>query len=110
MGDATEYNTQSAEGQIRVDWDDLEDNGQLGDWAFLIDAQGNTTLLIRQPDGTERGWLSGIPLAPNPKEKICWDWDGNKEAPTVTPSIHRLPNWNRPGWHGFMRAGKLESC
>jgi Family of unknown function (DUF6527) len=34
-----------------------------------------------------------------------WGWDGNEEKPTLTPSIHS------PGeWHGYLRAGKLESC
>lgn len=34
-----------------------------------------------------------------------WGWDGNIENPTLTPSIH-VPGY----WHGFLRAGKLESC
>jgi len=30
-----------------------------------------------------------------------WDWDGNREAPTFTPSI------NCKGcWHGYIRAGR----
>lgn len=34
-----------------------------------------------------------------------WGWDGDEEKPTITPSIHA------PGeWHGFLRAGRLESC
>jgi hypothetical protein len=34
-----------------------------------------------------------------------WGWDGNEDAPTLTPSIHS------PGeWHGYLRSGKLESC
>lgn len=34
-----------------------------------------------------------------------WGWDGNEEFPTLTPSI-LSPN----EWHGFLRAGKFESC
>jgi hypothetical protein len=34
-----------------------------------------------------------------------WGWDGNTEAPTLTPSIS-VPGY----WHGYLRAGKLESC
>lgn len=34
-----------------------------------------------------------------------WGWDGNKDAPTLTPSIHRVGHW-----HGYLRAGRLESC
>ena len=34
-----------------------------------------------------------------------WGWDGNQEKPTLTPSIHA------PGqWHGYLKAGRLESC
>ena len=30
-----------------------------------------------------------------------WDWDGNRDAPTFTPSI------NCPGcWHGYIRQGR----
>jgi hypothetical protein len=34
-----------------------------------------------------------------------WKWDGNEEKPTLSPSILC------PGeWHGYLRAGRLESC
>ncbi len=34
-----------------------------------------------------------------------WGWDGDEEKPTLTPSI------DAPGeWHGYLRAGMLESC
>lgn len=40
-----------------------------------------------------------------PLGERVWGWDGNLDAPTLTPSIH----W--PGvWHGFLRAGRLVSC
>lgn len=34
-----------------------------------------------------------------------WGWDGNEQAPTITPSIHDVGFW-----HGFLTAGKLISC
>ena len=34
-----------------------------------------------------------------------WGWDGNEDKPTLTPSIHHVGVW-----HGFLRAGRLESC
>jgi len=41
----------------------------------------------------------------NPGGERVWGWDGNAESPTLTPSIHA------PGeWHGYLRAGRLESC
>jgi hypothetical protein len=34
-----------------------------------------------------------------------WGWDGNEDHPTLEPSILT------PGhWHGYLRAGRLESC
>jgi hypothetical protein len=34
-----------------------------------------------------------------------WGWDGNEDKPTLTPSINATGQW-----HGWMRAGRLESC
>lgn len=47
----------------------------------------------------------GIQRGPDTGKERVWAWDGNEERPTLTPSIHA------PGeWHGFLRAGRLESC
>ena len=37
-----------------------------------------------------------------------WEWCGNREAPTLTPSI----NAQRPvgGWHGWLTGGELRQC
>lgn len=35
-----------------------------------------------------------------------WTWDGNKENPTLSPSII---NYNC-GWHGYLKAGVWEKC
>jgi Family of unknown function (DUF6527) len=32
----------------------------------------------------------------------CWGWDGNEDAPTLTPSIHCIGHW-----HGWARGGML---
>jgi hypothetical protein len=34
-----------------------------------------------------------------------WAWDGNEEKPTLTPSVNSIGNW-----HGWIRAGRMESC
>lgn len=34
-----------------------------------------------------------------------WTWDGNRERPTLSPSIHAVGHW-----HGYLRAGRFESC
>ncbi len=32
--------------------------------------------------------------------KATWEWDGNRELPTLTPSIHHIDHW-----HGFLTKG-----
>ena len=32
-----------------------------------------------------------------------WDWDGNRQAPTFSPSINCEKHC---GWHGYLRAGR----
>lgn len=44
-----------------------------------------------------------------------WRWDGNKEKPTITPSILQSLTWGPDKvyielWHGFMTYGRLVSC
>lgn len=34
-----------------------------------------------------------------------WQWDGNKEKPTLSPSIMHDNHW-----HGYLRAGVFEEC
>lgn len=46
-----------------------------------------------------------IPLDPGRSES--WEWDGNREKPTLSPSLQRMGGC---GWHGFLRAGVFEEC
>lgn len=40
-----------------------------------------------------------------------WQWDGNKESPTLSPSIRVMGSHGAPDlWHGYLRNGKLETC
>lgn len=86
--------------------DDIFDveNCDDGDWAF--DVRGLTIFIV-----LPGRHLAGLPLrsdsdyARRDGTGPIWSWDGNREAPTITPSILNLST----GWHGFMRAGKLES-
>jgi hypothetical protein len=34
-----------------------------------------------------------------------WEWDGNLDAPTLTPSINC-----KACWHGYLKAGVFEEC
>ena len=38
---------------------------------------------------------------------VSWEWDGNEDAPTLSPSVwHDKPS----GWHGWIRGGELVSA
>ena len=95
---------------IRKNLDDLETNGKKGDWCFLEDC---TKIALRFADETFTGMVI-LPISEDPKEAgdphspSPWQWDGNKEAPTLSPSIlvHEAPGW-RKGWHGYLTDGKL---
>lgn len=105
-----EYNTESATGQLRNDPDELLQAGRVGDWAFDETTAGLIFICIVLPNGTPEGSFVRLPLTPIDSVQNWWEWDGNREAPTISPSINNMPHWKSAGWHGFMRAGKLESC
>lgn len=44
--------------------------------------------------------------AENPQHP-SWKWDGNREAPTLSPSILRTSGCR---WHGYLRDGWWRSC
>lgn len=80
--------------------------------------------LEAKPDGDERsiwGWIrfrcpcgcnsyNRLPIGLNEKPpkgadtnagvRATWMWDGNREKPTLSPSIHHVGHW-----HGFLRGG-----
>ena len=73
---------------------------------------GMTTVTIRYftcmlPNGT----TCSIPLRPVPATGRplngghSWEWDGNTDKPTLTPSIKATGIW-----HGWVRAGRMVSC
>lgn len=45
-------------------------------------------------------------LKPWPINAPTWTWDGNEEAPTLTPSIN-CNGVGGCGWHGFIQQGKI---
>ena len=83
---------------LKKDWDDLE-KGQKGDWYFH---HADSYITIRYGDDVMN--VVTIPIS-GPKK---WDWDGNKDAPTLSPSILIRGKDGQPDlWHGFLRNGKL---
>ncbi len=55
-------------------------------------------------------------IRPYSGKRASWNWDGNIEKPTLTPSVDARPaepHGNYPGrigWHGFLKAGRWVSC
>lgn len=39
-----------------------------------------------------------------------WQWDGNRERPTLSPSIRHGDASDDYYWHGYAKAGVLEGC
>ncbi|WP_081816764.1 DUF6527 family protein [Fodinicurvata fenggangensis] len=46
-----------------------------------------------------------LPFKPEPSPS--WLWDGNREAPTLRPSVLQIGGCR---WHGFLTAGEWRSC
>jgi hypothetical protein len=44
----------------------------------------------------------------NRSEGVSWDWDGNLETPTLSPSILQHGGGNHPQCHSFLKTGIWE--
>ena len=51
------------------------------------------------------GALSPLHFERDETADPAWQWDGNIEKPTLTPSVHWVGHW-----HGYLRGGVWESC
>ncbi len=89
---------------LRQSLDDLDINGVKGDWAFLNE---DAYIAIRYGDTPFEGTVV-LPIKPQ-GDKAAWSWDGNYQAPTLSPSIAVYGNGKQhpPTWHGFLEHGKL---
>lgn len=76
---------------------DFESCKEIGDWYFI---KNDTYIVFRY----SIGWsdLCSIPITIGIKQDKSWLWDGNKEEPTIVPSINVIGIW-----HGFLTKGKL---
>lgn len=86
--------------------DDLEKTGKRGDWCFAD--VFSEQIAIQYGDDPFKDMVI-IPISTNPDpKKREWLWDGNKEAPTLSPSIvvKYYEGWT-DGWHGWLRNGVL---
>lgn len=74
---------------------------------FFMDTPEGPSLVFACPDGC--GDVTAVPVSSPDRASeaaTSWTWDGNREAPTLTPSINRLDGCR---WHGFLKAGVWES-
>lgn len=55
------------------------------------------------------GALCQVALRPSQVNAVgaSWQWDGNREAPTITPSVNCEKIC---GWHGFIEAGQFRDA
>lgn len=93
----SEVKTQPVKGHLVADID--ADGTQPGDFELSGSPVGG--LWYNCPCGCgSQGFLAIRPAA-----SPSWEWNGNRDAPTLTPSVHHVGHW-----HGYLRAGIWESC
>lgn len=91
------------------------DNSPPGTWNFYqTEGAGDQSgILFTCPCGC--GSLFSIAYKAYPGCGPVWNWDGNEDRPTVTPSI-LVCQMNKKGerigehWHGFLTDGEFRSC
>lgn len=76
------------------------------DVPFVLN-HGQTRMLILHPTSGGAPGLHAIAVhlkGTPPRETPSWEWDGNDGAPSLKQSIRCTIT----GWHGFLRAGRME--
>lgn len=64
-----------------------------------------TRWLYACPCGCGASGAVRVQAGQKPATSPSWEWDGNWEAPTLSPSVHHVGHW-----HGWLRNGVWESC
>lgn len=72
-------------------------------------------MLFVCPNGKRCGMLLGPSPVPrqHPDGLVIWGWDGNRECPTLTPSVNCIAEKDGQstsgcGWHGFITNGVMK--
>lgn len=100
----------------RIEWPKDAPVGSFDIGNGVADYPGSTGhILFVCPNGKRCSVLLGPTFVPRPAEGKCnvWAWDGNRERPTITPSINCISEKDgKPtggcGWHGFITAGVMK--
>ena len=88
-----EIKTQPVKGHLVQDID--ADDVQPGDFQFSDPVTGMWYIC---PCGC--GTQGYLRIRPSEPAHPSWGWDGNREEPTLTPSVHHVGHW-----HGFLNKG-----
>jgi hypothetical protein len=79
---------------------------QPGEFQFRCEGENSANVKIIFGCPRRAGSSCSVPVKGEalPTGAGPWGWDGNFEAPTITPSINCVGGC---GWHGFITAGKV---
>lgn len=72
--------------------------GELPDGAVAFNGEPPAGILTCCPCGC--GSVSILPFPGAEPGRQGWVWDGNRDAPTLSPSVHHVGHW-----HGFLQKG-----
>jgi hypothetical protein len=91
------------------DWDDCP----AGAWQFYTSGDNTRAgMLFKCPCGCGSVFSFNF----MPERGTCWQWNGDEENPTCTPSMLIYQMDQRQGkvvgehWHGWLTAGRWVSC
>ena len=75
-----------------------------GDWSYTSNSSNETAgMCILCPGCGAESYLQFANTSSTVDSGSKWNWDGNRELPTLTPSVHST---GCCGWHGFLKQGK----
>ena len=94
---------------LYTDFDDFRENGKAGAIVFCESPEYGVQGFGYKCAGC--GQESYLPVSQPGKPNSCqeWAWDGNKEQPTLTPSIFHRKEKGGCGWHGHLIKGVFTS-
>jgi hypothetical protein len=73
-------------------------------WQWEGEGSDRTRVLVSKVPGGSVGTTRIRPVGKSAAAHPSWEWDGNKEKPTLSPSVHAVGHW-----HGWFRAGRMVS-
>lgn len=90
----------------------IDDLKNPGDFLFTVDKQDRICGMIEKcPCGCGlEGGISFVGPTYGQRgegQRPLWDWNGDEDKPTLTPSIQRTAGCR---WHGYLTDGVFRSC